>query len=69
MTNKTTLYVSDVGVADRFREKRDERAMSNAEFIKMLLENHTINQSRDELIEQTEILNERLENAIEGDQV
>lgn len=69
MTNKTTLYVSDVGVADRFREERDERAMSNAEFIKMLLENHTINQSRDELIEQTEILNERLENAIEGDQV
>jgi len=60
MTSETTIYVSDSETAEMFRRRRDERGMSNAEYLEFLLTEATVHKSREQLIKQTEQLNERL---------
>jgi len=65
----TSIRVADQDVAEMFRRRRDEREMTNAEYLEFLLKEATVHRNREELIKQTQQLNERLrggDNARDG---
>ena len=64
MTFRTTISIQDEEVADMFRRRRDERDMSSGKYLRFLMEEATVSRTRDELIEQTEQLNEQLRQVI-----
>jgi len=64
MTFRTTISIQDEEVADMFRRRRDERDVSSGEYLQFLMEEATVSRTRDELIEQTEQLNEQLRRVI-----
>lgn len=64
MTFRTTISIQDEEVAEMFRRRRDERDVSSGEYLQFLMEEATVSRTRDELIEQTEQLNEQLRRVI-----
>lgn len=64
MTFRTTISIQDEEVADMFRRRRDERDMSSGKYLRFLMEEATVSHTRNELIEQTEQLNEQLRRVI-----
>ena len=65
MTDKTTLYINDSDVAKKYRNKRDNREMTNAEFLEVLLEEQTVAKDKEQLIESIENLNQNISKQIE----
>lgn len=59
--NDTSLRIADEETAEMFRRRRDGRGMTNSEYLDFLLTEATIYTNRERLIEQTKILNEKLE--------
>ena len=68
MTRETTIYVSDAETAEIFRRRRDQREMTNDEYLEFLLTEATIYRNREQLIEQTEMLNEKLQGIVARDE-
>ena len=66
MTSETTIYIGEVDTAESFRRERDERGMTNEEYLNFLLSESELQQTTEQLIKQTEILNEKLGGVVAG---
>ena len=68
MSDTTIICIRDEETAEMFQRQRHKRGMSSDEYLRHLMEEVSVSRSREELIEQTERLNERLAELIdEGD--
>jgi hypothetical protein len=63
----TSIHIQHEDVAEMFRRRAAGRGMTNAEYLDYLMTEATVNRGREELIEQTEELNRKLERIARDD--
>lgn len=60
MGDRVIISICDEETAEMFQKQREKRGMSSDEYLRHLMKEVFISRSREELVEQTERLNEQL---------